>query len=246
MVLSHVTYRHERFSDLVDVSFSDVQSKATLVRHWLDSRAGIILITCYRPFPGEVPKMDFVNGVDSCKAKLFFYPRDWEHCYTEMSTLYSAAPLIGDFLRQFKTVGWEQPSGFGCVLRFHNGKAQFYITKLELFCDDHARLFTETITISTPSRPANLCSKQSCLKFLRSLVCFFSVNEQNFKDLGADIRNCKHLKEIHFFLDVWYGLCELLDQVPNLSTCSSSSCSTDRDRLRFLWDLDPRCEISIF
>ena len=130
----------------------------------------------------------------------------------------SSAVLIEDLLRQCKTVGCEECC-FNCILRFHNGKAQFYIADLNLRCDVHARLFTETITISTPSRSTNLCSNQSCFKFLKSLVCYDIKNAQTFIDLGAVVRNCKQLKNIEF-QQCGSGICELLDQIPNSSTCS--------------------------
>ena len=233
--LPEFAWRHCIFSDLVNRSFKEVQSKAALVRHWLDCTAGIILITPYRPFPEDIPKMTLLNEVASCKDLIFH-----DLFYGHLPSLYefqefvdclhvplritenSAAPLLGDFLRQFKTVGCNQCS-FDCVLRLHNGKAQFYITKLNLCCDDHARLFTGTITISTPSRSANLCSVQSCLKFLRSLHCSTLKNAQNVKDLGAVIRNCEHLKRIKL-VACGDGVRELLDQVSNPSTCSLGLC----------------------
>ena len=206
--LSDVTDRHVRFSDLACLSFQEVQSKDALVKHRLDCTAGIILITPDRQFSQHIPKMTLSNKVASCKA-LFFY-RDPRLLFPgddslHMSRLHdileffdclhvplritenSAALLIEDFLRQFKTVGCEEC--FYCILCFHNGKAQFYITDLKLYCDDHVRLFTETMAISTPSRSTNLCSKQSCLKFLGYLGCCKIVNLQSFKDLGAVFRN---------------------------------------------------------
>ena len=236
--LCDVTYRHGWFRDLVDGSLKEVQSKAALGRHWLGCTAGIILITPYGPFREDnILKMTLANEVASCKALLFYNDRldgiDMPMLYELQEffdclrvpfriTQNSAALLIGEFLRQFKTVGCEL-CNFDGVLRFHNGKAQFYITRLELWCDDHGRLITETITISTPSRSANLCSKQSCLKFLRSLNCFDIKNGQNVKDLGAVIRNCKHLEMIEL-VKCGDDVCELLDQVPNPSTCSFSFC----------------------
>jgi len=44
------------------------------------------------------------------------------------------------------------------------------------------------------------------------------VNAQTLKDLGAVIRNCKRLKTIEFG-ECGDGMCELLEQVPNPSTC---------------------------
>ena len=223
--LYDVTYRHERFSDLVDGSFLEVQSKAALARHWLGCTAGIILITPCRRFREDILKTTLVNEVASCKALFFHGDRDGR----DMSILSeffdrvplrltenSATPLTRDFLRQFKTAGCEH-CGFDCVLRFHNGKAQFCITKLEMWCDDHAKLFAETIAIPTPSRSLNLCSTQLCLKFLRSFRCFFIKNAQNVKDVVAVIRNCKHLKTIEL-VQCGDGARELLDQVLNPST----------------------------
>ena len=251
--LCGVTWRRKGFSDLAYCSFKEVQSKAALVRHWLDCTAGIILITPNRPFPKDILKMTLLNEVASRKA-LIFYGEGYHHLRgRHMSNIYefqeffdclhvplgiteiSAAPLIGDFLRQFKTEGCEH-CYFDCVLRFHNGKAQLYITRLVLGCDDHARLFTETVTICTPSCSANLCSKQSCLKFLRSLRCFNIVTAQNVKHLGAVIRNCKHLKTIELF-DWGDVVCEIMDQVSNASPCSLSL--TGGHRLRRFRDLDP-------
>ena len=239
--LCDVTDRHVRFSDLIYRFFLEVQSKAALVRHWLDSTAGIILITYFWQFPQRLPKMTLLNEAASYKIFFVYRRRHFDPilCRTEkkqISLLYeilkffgclhvplritenSAALLIGDFLRQFKTVGCNN-CYFNCILRFHNGKAQFYITDLELWCDDHVRLFTETIAISTPSRSTNLCSKQSCLKFLRYLGCFEIVIAQAFKDLGAVFRNCKHLNTIRVerCRDAVY---ELLEYIPNSSTCS--------------------------
>ena len=252
--LSYVTYRHKTFIDLVDGSFKEVQSKDALVRHWLDCTAGIILITPDKPFPEDIPKMTLVNEVASFKALLFYGDLHGRH----MSSLYefqeffdclhvslrimenSAAPLIGDFLRQFKTVGCED-CGFDSVLRFHNRKARFYITRLELCCDDHARLFTDTITISIPSRSAKFCSKQPCLIFLRSLHCFNIMNAQNFKDLGAVVRNCKHLKTIKLN-GCGDGMSELLDQIPNPSTCSLIF--SGGHWLRRSRDVEPSCSLT--
>ena len=237
--LCDVTGRHESFRNLVDDSFKEVQSKAALARHWLDCLAGVLLITPTRPFPEHILKMTILNEDSSCKA-LFFHDarycrlfrgddRDWMSRLYEVLEIFdclhvpmritenSAAVLIGDFLTQFKTVGCERCC-FNCVIRVHNKKAQFYVSGLWLYCDNHARLFTETITISTPSCSEISCSKQSCLKFLRSLYCAKIVNAQTLKDLGAVIRNCKQLKTIEFG-KCGDGMRELLEQVPNPSTC---------------------------
>ena len=214
--LPDVTGRHRSFIHLVGGSFKEVESKAALVRHWLDCTAGIILFDPFKPFSKDVPKMKFVNEVASCKAV-------WIYCEYEIAiagvleefcdflhvplrmTENSSAPLIADFLSQFYDEAlFCEFCSFHFVLCFHNGKAHFYITELSLWCHDHASLLAET-------------SKQSCLKFLRSLYCYNS----NFAYLGAVIRNCKHLKTIEL-RRCGYGVYELLDQVRNPSTCSLS------------------------
>jgi len=224
--LCDVTYRHIKFSQLVYACARQVQAKGALVRHWLDCTAGIISITSDCPFPKDIPKMTLANEVAYVKALfllnagqhipilcniLAFF--DCLHVPLRMNEN-SADLLIEDFLTQFKTVGCKKWCGFDCFLGFHNGKAQFYITRLQLRCNDHARLFTaETITNSSPSRP-----ESSSLTFLKSLDCREILNAQTLKDLGAVIRNCKHLKTFQFF-ECGDGLSELLQQIRNPSTC---------------------------
>ena len=231
------SHRHELFMNLVDDSFEEVQSKAALAKHWLDCTAGIIAITPDKLLSKLTPKMTLVNEVVSCKALCFYHGLSFgAFDRNPMSSLYefqeffdrlhvplritenSAAPLVGDLLRQFKTVRCKD-CYFDCVLRFHGVKAQFYITGLGLHCDDHARVFTKTITVSTTCRSENSCSKQSCLKFLRSLDCYLIVNAQTLKDLGVVFKNCEHLKQLHF-VGCGDGMSDLLDQIRNPSTCS--------------------------
>ena len=69
--LCEVTYRQARFSGLVYRFFQEVQSKAALVRHWLDSTAGIILISYFWQCPQHIPKMTLLNKAASCKAIFF-------------------------------------------------------------------------------------------------------------------------------------------------------------------------------
>ena len=85
--LCDVTYRQERFSDLVDGSLKEVQSKAALVRYWLECTAGIIRVSPVRPFPEDIPKMTLLNEVASCKV-LFFHRR--RYC-GDMSRSFSMA-----------------------------------------------------------------------------------------------------------------------------------------------------------
>ncbi len=234
--LGDVTDRHKRFSDLVFDSFREVQSKAELVRHWLDCTAGIVRVTPERCFLELAPEMKHSNQVSFSGVSFFCNCIGYFAAANNFSTIYELlefldclhvplritekceALLIGDFLTTLKTVRCTG-CGFNGILRCPNNQTQFYITDLSLYCDNHARLFTETIEISAPSLDATLCSKQSCLKFLKSLKCSEIVNAVLFKDLGAVVRNCKHLKSIQFE-QCGDGICELLEQVPNPSTCS--------------------------
>ena len=214
VLLCDVTDRHYRFRSLVDDSFKEVQSKAALLKHWLDCTAGIIVISPYRPFA------QFTRNPEICGTPSLYEFEEFFDCLHDplRKTENSAATLIGDFLRRLKTLECKD-CRFGSLLRFCDGKAQFYITWLQLHCDDQARVFTETITVSTPSRFENSCSKQSCLEFLRSLNCYKIVNAQTLKDLGVGLRNCKHLKKLKF-ADCGDGMSDLLDQIRNPSTCS--------------------------
>ena len=231
--LCDVTVRHERFSDLVFDSFREVHSKADLLTHWFDCAAWIILVTRRRQFSELIPEMKHLH--QGTFSGVFIFPgavlvQDVQVIYALLEfldclhvplrkTKKSAAFLIGDFLRTFKTVVCLYYCGFNYILHFHNGLTQFYITGLTLCCDDHSRLFTQAIDISAPSRAVNLCSKQSFSKFLTSLRFVGTVNAQSFKDLGAVMRNCKYLKSINLSL-CGDGICEFLEQVPNPSTCS--------------------------
>ncbi|KAJ7372119.1 hypothetical protein OS493_020544 [Desmophyllum pertusum] len=82
----------------------------------------------------------------------------------------SEALTVEEFLRKFQYIGCNNCM-FNSILCFRNGQFQFYITDLYLYCEDHVRLFEETTDISVPSLSVNLCSEQSCLKFLTSLQC---------------------------------------------------------------------------
>ena len=73
VTLCDVTDRHERFNDLVDHCFQEVQSKASLVRHRFNCTAGIILVSVHRPFPQSIPKMTLLNEVSSCNALICYH-----------------------------------------------------------------------------------------------------------------------------------------------------------------------------
>ena len=227
--------RHERFSDLVYDSFREVRSKAELLTHCFDCIGGIITVTRDRPLSELIPKVDDLTKL--AHPCLFVF--DWFLVggYNEDSVLYKSLqfldclliPLritdssevltVGDFLR-----GFQNASGclrrdhsshciFNSILCFRNGLFQFYVTDLKLYCDDHARLFTETTAVSVPSPSTDLRSEQSCLKFLTALQSS-GISDQIGEALGAAIRHCKHLDSIIIRQDNPF-VCHPLEQVPN-------------------------------
>jgi len=101
---------------------------------------------------------------------------------------------VEDFLRKFY-LERSCCCVFESILCFHIGQFQFYITKLFLVCDDHARVFTESTKSSIPCNAARLCSVQSCLKFLSSLLCD-NLSSQTLRALDAVIGHSKHLSRI--------------------------------------------------
>ncbi|KAJ7372125.1 hypothetical protein OS493_020550 [Desmophyllum pertusum] len=165
---------------------------------------------------------------------LLFFCTLWKkgklNCFPESKTkLYLA--IVQHVL--YYSQGKHSPARFGKVEDFKEilaeiGKValecllkddhfQFYITELRLYCDGHVRLFEETTNISVPSLSVNLCSEQSCLKFLTSLRC--RLRDQTWKGLGGAIRNSKHLQRIKVD-DSDDSVCDLLEQVVNPSKCS--------------------------
>ena len=227
--LSDVTERHEKFSELVLNSFRDVQSKSGLLKHCFHCTGGIILVT--KSLSKLMPKMKDLTQVANSWAFLFGRYRN-----LAVSILYDSLEFlncllvpvrmtesseeftVGALLTKFLNVGCIRRY-FSAVFCCRNGLMQFYITDLELRCELHARCFVGTATISFPSPSANLCSKQPCLRFLTSLLCLDRLNGPVIKDLGASIKNCKHLKSIHLGSSSDY-ICNLLEQVPNPGACA--------------------------
>ena len=241
---SDVTDRHERFSNLIHDSFREVQSKAELLCQLLDCAGGVILVTGTTPLSKVIPNVDvliklahncvfrFIDDVleyldfpfyyQVCVEDLVLYKSlDFLNC-SKMPlrlTASSEVPTVEDFIRKFSFKRLDR-SLFGSILCFRNGQCQFYITKLSLQCDAHARLFTGSTTISVPSDNASLCSEHSRLKFLSSLRCD-DLSSQTVNGLGAVIGNCKHLRRIEV-VGLGDSICYPLEQVRNPSKCSVS------------------------
>ena len=233
--LCDVTERHERSSDLAQNSFREFQSKAELLSHFLDCTGGVILVTANKPLSELMPNVKVLtklahNCVFLCSNIFVHGGSTEESCLFKSLEILNCLQLPLRITEGFKVLTVEdlikenvqcsafEPCVLSFILCFRNGQFQFYITKLSLGCDDHARLFTGSTTISVPSNASRLCSEQSCLKFLSSLRCP-SVSNHAVKSLGALIGNCKHLSSIK----VASGddsICYLLEQVRNPSKCS--------------------------
>ena len=99
---------------------------------------------------------------------------------------------------------------------FRNDQVHFYVTHLDLVCDDHARLF---IDFAVPSNSEHLSSGQLCLKFMKTLQCSPSIF--SMECLGAIIKHCNHLERLQV-LDSDDTLCHTLEQVTNPIKCSLS------------------------
>ena len=238
--LCDVTFRHKRFTELVDNSFGEVRSKAELLTCFLDCTGRIVLVTKNRPPYELMPKVKIPTKLaQSCVFLFSFIPFDDDDA--EDSVMYKSLKFLNclhmpltipdsfkaltdeDVVRRRKN--WSLPCFFSSILCFRNGQFQFYITELVLRCDDHVRLFTESSTDSVSSVVASLCSEQSCLTFLSSLRCN-KLSGQTVKAIGAVIRNCRHLNRIEVQVRD-DSVCDLLEQVPNPSKCSLMIGSSD-------------------
>ena len=232
--LDDVTERHERFSNLANNSFREVQSKAQLLSHFLDCIGGVILFSRYKSLSELMPNVKVLTKLahncvfrfDDIRPCLppdseFLKSLEFIDCLqlplriTEGSKVLTVEDLI-------KRNKWCSRFGRGCafsfILWFRNGQFQFYITKLSLGCHDHVRLFTGSTTTSVPSNASRLCSEQSCLKFLSSLF-YCDLSSHTVKDLGAVIGKCKLLSSIET-VSGDDSICYLLEQVQNPSKCS--------------------------
>ena len=171
-----------------------------------------------RLFFSDISLNGYYKGSDLFKSLEFLNCFELPLRVTEASEVLTVEDLIKRVLR-CSVLG--RGSDFSFILRFRNGQFQFYITKLSLDCDDHARLFTESTT-TVPSNASRLCSEQSCLQFLSSLE-YCNLSSHSVKGLGAVIGNCKHLRRIK----VASGddsICYLLEKVRNPSKCSLYIC----------------------
>ena len=231
--LCDITRKHQCFIILVNSSFGEVQSKTEVLRHYLNCTDGIIFVE-----GGSVreiiPERRILNGITLNgvvwfgkeilfqKATKIYESIEFLDCLDVplRMTENSVVVAVGEFLRKLKAIRCASSflCDFTCILRYHNGQAFFYITRLYLYCDDHADLFDVTNLTSTPSHSTSSSSEGFCLKYLSFLHIYTDVNEQTMKCLVTIFRDCKNLKNI-VFQSVTKHTCELLQYVPNPRTC---------------------------
>ena len=248
--LSDVTERQEKFRDLVLFSFAEVESEAELSSTCLDSLGNILVVS--DSFPnyllekaidtnswslvlneGDQSRHDRVVGYGVGGNLIPKLNKIVEILFTKGSKFLKVAP----FLQEFKNICGHCSCGFSSVLCFRNGQVFLYITHLELWCENHARLFTDSVV---SLHTVHSTSGQLCVKFLKTLAC--KSTPFPMESLGAVIKHCNHLERIGCdFADfnshsddsdddnfdsndshAHDSVCYFLEQVPNPSVCSLS------------------------
>ena len=262
--LSDVTERQERFRDLVLFLFAEVQeSDAELSSSCLDSLGNILLVS--HSFPnyllekaidantgslvfngdGRPLQIDFLGSLIGGNLIL-------NKVVKILFTKGSKFLKVAQFLEEFENICGHRWCDFSSVLCFRNGQVFFYITQLELWCENHTRLFTDNVV---PPHAVHSTSGQLCLKFLKTLKCYSILQYlSSMESLGAVIKHCNHLERIvcdcfdygnldsgdsdydnfdsddsddgNFDSDDSYAhdsFCHLLEQVPNPGRCSLST-----------------------
>ena len=250
--LSDVTERQEEFRDLVLFSFAEVESEAEFSSSCLDSLGSILLVS--DSFPNYLLEKAIdtnswslvLNKGDQSRRKLEALAyggggnliptrnKMVEILFTKGSKFLKVAQLLEKFNNCCSLRGCD----FSPILCFRNGQVFFYITQLQLSCEYHARLFTDSVV---PLHAVHSTSGQLCVKFLKTLKCYGT--RFSMESLGAVIKHCNHLERIvcnfaHFLHSFSYdpydfkfdsddsdahdSVCYLLEQVPNPSVCSLS------------------------
>ena len=231
--LCDITGKRQRFITLVNKSFGEVQTKTEVLRHYLNCTDGIIFVE------GEsvreiIPERRILNGITLNgvvwfgegillqKATKIYESIEFLDCLDVplRMTENSVVVAVGEFLRKFEAIRCALYSrcNLTCILHYHNGQAFFYITRLDLLCNDYAALFDVANLTSTPSHSTSSSSERFCLKYLSFLYISTNVNEQTMKCIFTIFRDCKNLKHI-LFPSVTKHTCELLQYVPNPRTC---------------------------
>ena len=252
--LSEVTERQRTFIDLVLFLFAEVESEDELSSSCLDSLGNFLLVSDY-----SFPNYLLEKAIDTNSWSLvlnegleWIFGRGGSWFPTEEKKMNDDAQLgwmvklllskgsqflkVAQFLTEFRNI-----SGYCCrfssVLCFRNGQVFFYITHLKLWCEKHARLFTDNVVAP---HALHSTSGQLCVKFLKTLEC--GGTRFSMKSLGAVIKHCNHLERIVCEFDydnfdsddaddgnfdsddsdAHDSVCHLLEQVQNPDRCSLS------------------------
>ena len=217
--LSDVTYRQRTFIDLVLFLFAEVESEDELSSSCLDSLGNFLLVS------DSFPNYLLEKAIDTNSWSLvlnehlkwiFGYGRNW--IPTEMKKMKDDAQWgwmvkilrskgfqflkVTQFLTEFRNIDTCRsstgycPCRFSSVLCFRNGEVFFYVTHLKLWCENHARLFTDNVVAP---HAVDSTSGQLSVKFLKTLEC--GGTRFSMKSLGAIIKHCNHLERIVFKCD---------------------------------------------
>ena len=233
--LSDVTERQEKFRDLVLFLFAEVESKAKLSSSCLDSLGNILLFS--DSFPNyllekaiDTDSWSLVLNGGSGNFKISLSTPELTEVakiVVTKSSESSTFPKVAAFLQSFMYISrnydmrGQCTCGFFSILCFRNGQFYFYITDFVLSCDNHTRLFTDTVV---PSHSVRSSSGQLCLKFLKTLECY--KTRCSMESLGVVIKRCNHLERIVCEIDenseAGDSFCHLLKQVSNPDRCSLS------------------------
>ena len=233
-----VTWRQKRFNSLVLNLFEECSPKPEVARHLHHCTGGVVVLN-YND-PSIIPSLFKVLSQGARSWTFLFNPfsaisyknfydlvKFLDLLYVPVNFTESTVEIkLGEFLTNFMHDKCDQ-----CDLYFMlcccDGRIQFYITELTLYCDTHVRVLTEVPTsISDSFLSAKLSSNQPCLKFLSSLV-IDGPNGESMKDLGELIGNCTHLKKIKIYhldepdhSESPYYAFDILDQVKNPGSCT--------------------------
>ena len=203
--LSDVTERQEKFRDLVLFSFAEVESKAKLSSSCLDSLGNILLFSDSFPdyllekaTDANTGSLIFNGGGPPRPQKAFLGSRlgGGENVILNkvvkiLFTKGSKFLKVAQFLEEFENICGHCSCNFSSILCFRNDQVFFYITQLKLWCENHARLFTDIVV---PPHAVHSTSGRLCLKFLKTLECYST--RFSMESLGAVIKHCNHLERI--------------------------------------------------
>ena len=242
--LSDVTERQRKFINLVLFSFAEVESEDELSSSCLDSLGNFLLVSHY-----SFPNYLLEKAIDANSWSLvlnegleWIFGRGGGWVPTEMKKVNDDALLgwmvkillskgsqflkVSHFLTEFRNIV-GCCCRFSSVLCFRNGQVFFYITHLKLWCENHARLFTDNVVAP---HALHSTSGQLCVKFLKTLEC--GGTRFSMKSLGAVIKHCNHLERIVCEFDYYNfdsddsdahdSFCHFLEQVQNPDRCSLS------------------------